>query len=332
MSKISPQKGPRKRISRTQNKPFQLDIIDSSSDEGDDIPVLETVKKPSVGLFVEDMVKEVDLQPKTIPKPEMKPVDNIVIAPVIIEKPQEPKTQPEPIIISEKRTEVEKNEPPLTEKKIDIVNPELPIPQTKFWVKREKKLFGIKNPFFYFLKGENTVYAAGHKDTSIGSCYIINTDEYIDRYSSTFVGMLKKHQMGKRFTYYVPTNDKFESNNEEAFGVCFWETKEPRKRGLRLVFPPPDVPHFPSTKEANLSRIAKNKSNPTGYETYDSSDNVESSETFTSIKNIRILSDNSQVIFSLTKYNKDLFCIVVSPPFSPSLCFALSIACILANP
>ena len=197
---------------------------------------------------------------------------------------------------------------------------------------RNKTLLRFSAPSFEVFENDRFLYKSELRDTSIGTCYIINSGFRIDRYSKNFIGLLKKHELGKRFTYFTPAGEKYAPNNCESMGVCFWDNKNPNYRKLLMVIPPLDIPYFPNNKEGNLSRIAKSGNIPEGFEFYNSNTTVEFEGYLKSIKNIQILSSDLRIIFSFIKFSENNFLITFQSPFTASLAFALSIAISIANP
>lgn len=280
--------------------------------------VIETKEKDETGEVKETDVKE-KRRKKVIVKRRKK-------SEVSKDSFEEPKIQEN---VENDKSEEEEESAPVKEcvvkrlKRKKVLKPK----KMSFAVIREKRLLGLKSPSFYLVKDDDMIYHTSLKDTSDGKAYIINTEERIDRFSSTFVGYLKKQESSTRFTLKLPSGSQSAIEHKEELGFYFYH-HDNKKREVFIVAPPKDVPYYPATKDVSLSRLAKAMNVPPGFSSY-----TGHSETpvggIESTKNMVLMKqDEKEPIIEFFKAGKDVYHINVNREFSPLEAFAFAIACI----
>lgn len=144
-----------------------------------------------------------------------------------------------------------KEEPkPLTEEQQrELDNMPLDIEGSEnFEVLRKK---GVLGQTFTLIKNDRLMYTTKAGKLQIGKGIIIQKK---NAQEGELIGFLRQHDRKRRFTFYLGEE---ESKLGEIFGLCFITPKNQsnRIRQIRICFPKDHKPHFPTTKEQNLSRI-----------------------------------------------------------------------------
>ncbi|OHT09144.1 hypothetical protein TRFO_22163 [Tritrichomonas foetus] len=203
-----------------------------------------------------------------------------------------------------------------------------------------KKGFGKKNDI-HMTFNDQVVYYSKETKTAIGKCHIICTDRQLDRYSSSYVGSIKKSQRLSRFTLYVPAGEQYGTKEAEMLGMAFYDEtgiKDFKGRTFRFAIPK-TTPYFPANKQMNLSRIALANVQSDDIKLYHSKlpeilpgnkHILQFGKVYIvrSVKNFIVEDEQGNVIFMIYKSSDGICSVRIAPPITPLIAFAISIAII----
>lgn len=179
---------------------------------------------------------------------------------------------------------------------------------------------------FTLLQNNANILYANLADTPHGMNFIITKSPEIMKNSSERLGYIRKHEMYKRFTYYIRDencNDIF----SEAMGLYF---SKPNKHSIHcdIVIPPLDNPYFPAEKSGNLSRLAKNRSVPEKFYQFESSSDAQQPSSDVILQ----FSDNNVPLLVFKKISGISYSILSRDPFTPGRVFAFAISYLISKP
>lgn len=202
----------------------------------------------------------------------------------------------------------------------------------------QKKLQNLWKRQILMTKDDILVYICGSiKKENYGKVHVICTKKPVDPNSNFCVGMIVRHQTGRRFTLYEKLSDF--GTSPQIAGISLITPKEDSSlRMFRVAIPIDGQPYLPATKMADLSRIAQENANvPSNVKVYESElPKKKANGSYTlnfgnysivrSTKNFCIKDENGENSFVIFKTFGSSCTLKFKPPFTPLIAYSISVA------